>query len=289
MPLPINGGTFGTGPDTLAVTLSEDAFQGDAQFNVVIDGRTLNAQPGVVTALHNANQSETFTFQGNFGPGAHDLAISFLNDAYGGSPAADRNLYVNGTSYNGVTARPPTAELDTARTARFTIPPAGDLEADTTNINGGTFGSGPDTLVLKLGEDAFGGDAQFNVAIDGTTLNARPLAITALESSGRSEVFTFKGTFGSGAHDLGITFLNDAYAGSPATDRNLYVNGATFNGIDTRPLLAELDSAGTARFTIPPANDPEVTGTSVPNTPTPVAAAMLQPAPTSFLPTPVQT
>ncbi len=35
-------------------------------------------------------------------------------------------------------------------------------------------------------------------------------------------------------------------------DRNLYVNGATFNGISTRPATAALDTAGTAHFTIRP-------------------------------------
>ncbi len=124
-------------------------------------------------------------------------------------------------------------------------------------INGGTFGSGPDTLVLTLAEDAFQGDAQVNVAIDGKTLNARPLTVTALENAGRNETFTFKGAFGPGAHDLAVSFLNDAYGGTPTTDRNLYVNGASYNGISTRPATAELDAAGTARFTIPPASDPE--------------------------------
>ncbi len=132
-------------------------------------------------------------------------------------------------------------------------------------IDGGTFGSGPDTLVLTLAEDAFQGDAQASAAIDGQTLTA-PITVTALKNAGHSEVFTFKGTFGAGAHDLAVSFLNDAYGGTPTADRNLYVTGANYNGISTRPLAAELDTAGTARFTIPPANDPE-TGVG------PVAAA----------------
>lgn len=163
---------FGSGSDTLVLTLAEDAFQGDARFNATIDGQTLNANPLTVTALHTAGQSEAFTFKGPFGPGAHDLSISFINDAYSGTPTTDRNLYVNGVSYNGFSSRPSAAELDTASTARFTIPPAGDPESTPTNINGATFGTGPDTLTLTLGEDAFQGDAQFNVAIDGKTLNA---------------------------------------------------------------------------------------------------------------------
>lgn len=268
-PATIDGGTFGSGPDTLVLTLAEDAFQGDAQASIAIDGQTINAQPVTVTAQRNAGQSETFTFKGAFGSGAHDLAVSFLNDAYYGTPATDRNLYVNGASYNGISSRPAAAALYSAETTRFTIPPAGDPEADPTKANGGTFGSGPDTLVLTLAEDAFRGDAQASVAIDGQTLTAQPITITALHSAGRSEVFTFKGSFGPGAHDLAVSFLNDAYGGTPVTDRNLYVEGASLNGISSRPGAAVLDTAGTTRFTIPPAGDPEaVAGLSAaaPNT-----------------------
>lgn len=264
----IDGGTFGSGPDTLVLTLAEDAFQGDAHASIAIDGQTLTAQSITVTALKNAGQYETFTFKGTFGAGAHDLAIRFLNDAYDGTPMTDRNLYVNGASYNGISPRPASAELFSAGTTRFTIPPAGDPEADPTTVNGGTFGNGPDTLVLTLAEDAFRGDAQASVAIDGHTLNAKPITVTALKNAGRSETFTFKGTFGSGAHDLAISFLNDAYDGTPTTDRNLYVNGASYNGISPRPASAELYSAGTTRFTIPPAGDPEATvgrGAAAPN------------------------
>ena len=251
-PTTINGGTFGSGPDTLVLTLAEDAFKGDARANIAIDGKTLNAKPITVTALKSAGQSETFTFKGTFGSGAHDLAVSFLNDAYGGTPATDRNLYVNGVSYDGISSRPGSATLYSAGTTRFTIPPANDPEATPTTTNGGTFGSGPDTLVLTLAEDAFKGDAQASIAIDGKTLTAQPITVTALKNAGQSETFTFKGTFGSGAHDLAVSFLNDAYGGTPVTDRNLYVNGATFNGVSARPATAALDTAGPAHLAIRP-------------------------------------
>ncbi len=259
-PTTINGGTFGSGPDTLVLTLAEDAFKENAQANIALDGRMLNAKPITVAALKNAGQSETFTFKGAFGSGAHDLAVSFLNDAYGGTPATDRNLYVNGVSYDGISSRPGSAALDTAGTTRFTIPPAGDPEATSTITNGGTFGSGSDTLVLTLAEDTFKGDAQASIAIDGKTLTAQPITVTTLKNAGQGETFTFKGTFGSGAHDLAVSFLNDAYGGTPVTDRNLYVDGATFNGISTRPATAALDTAGTVHFTIRPIAVPLAAG-----------------------------
>ena len=34
--------------------------------------------------------------------GSHTIVVTFLNDAYGGSPTLDRNLYVNYVKYDGV-------------------------------------------------------------------------------------------------------------------------------------------------------------------------------------------
>ena len=34
--------------------------------------------------------------------GPHAVTVRFLNDAYAGTPSLDRNLYVNGISYDGV-------------------------------------------------------------------------------------------------------------------------------------------------------------------------------------------
>jgi len=79
---------------TLTLHLSEDAWQGNAQFLVSVDGKALNAATEV-TALHKDGSVQDFAFAGSFGAGPHDVAVSFLNDAYGGSAATDRNLYVN--------------------------------------------------------------------------------------------------------------------------------------------------------------------------------------------------
>ncbi len=85
--------------DTLVLNLSEDAFQGDAQFTVSVDGKSLGAAQ-TVTALHGAGASQAFAFNGQFGPGAHDLAVTFINDNWNPG-VGDRNLYVNGATLNG--------------------------------------------------------------------------------------------------------------------------------------------------------------------------------------------
>lgn len=55
------------------------------------------------TALHSAGQSQAITISGiaeRFAP--HDIAVTFLNDAWGGTAATDRNLYVSGIQFDGV-------------------------------------------------------------------------------------------------------------------------------------------------------------------------------------------
>jgi hypothetical protein len=93
--------TIGNGPDHLNLSISEDAYNGDAQYEVFVDGTQIG---GVQTAhaSHAAGQSDQLTVQGNWGSGSHDAAVVFLNDAYNGTPSTDRNLYVDGASYDGV-------------------------------------------------------------------------------------------------------------------------------------------------------------------------------------------
>ncbi len=90
-------------------------------------------------------------------------------------------------------------------------------------------GEGPDTLVLKVSQDAYGGGAQYTVKVDGLQVGGTFTA-SALKSSGQSDALTLKGDWGPGEHEVEVTFLNDAWGGTADTDRNLYVDGATYNG-----------------------------------------------------------
>ncbi|HEX2943736.1 MAG TPA: carbohydrate-binding domain-containing protein, partial [Rhodopila sp.] len=122
----------------------------------------------------------------------------------------------------------------------------GNIPAATSG--GGAAGAPADTLTLHLAEDAWNGDAQFSVSIDGQTIGSQ--TVTASHSAGNWEDLTFSGNFGSGPHDVGVTFTNDAYGGSPATDRNLYVNGVDFNGAHYGTGVTGLYTNGTAHFVV---------------------------------------
>jgi len=90
----------GTGPDNVVLLMAEDAYNGDAKFTVSVDGKQIGGTQ-TVTASHAAKKSDTFEFQGNFGLGAHKVSVNFLNDGWGGSASADRNLYVDHVTFNG--------------------------------------------------------------------------------------------------------------------------------------------------------------------------------------------
>jgi hypothetical protein len=94
--------TIGSGPDTLALEVSEDAWKGNAQFSVSVDGQQIGGTQ-TATALHSLGQTQIIDVQGTFAAGSHTATVDFLNDAYGGTSVTDRNLYVVGASIDGST------------------------------------------------------------------------------------------------------------------------------------------------------------------------------------------
>ena len=85
---------------SLVLNVSEDAYQGDAQMLVSVDGQIQGYY--TVTASHAAGKTQAITISNipeSFN--AHDIAVSFVNDAYGGSASPDRNLYVNSMQFDG--------------------------------------------------------------------------------------------------------------------------------------------------------------------------------------------
>ena len=220
--------------DTLKLNLSEDAYKGDAQFTVTVDGVSLGAAQ-TVTASHAAGAQQLFTYTGNWGAGPHKVAVKFLNDAYAGTAATDRNLYLmsadyDGNAYAGINA----AMYSTGDTAQVAV------QAPATT----------DTLTLGLSEDAYKGDAQFTVTVDGVSLGAAQ-TVTASHAAGAQQLFTFNGNWGAGPHNVSVKFLNDAYAGTSATDRNLFLISAQYDGKTYANINKGMYSTGdTAQVTV---------------------------------------
>ncbi|MFT8247218.1 family 16 glycosylhydrolase, partial [Roseomonas sp. BN140053] len=94
-----------------------------------------------------------------------------------------------------------------------------------------TLGRGPDTLLLKLSEDAFKGHAQFTVKIDGVQVGGT-LTASASHGAGQVDVLRIHGDWAAGQHSVEVSFVNDLWFGTPDTDRNLYVEGAIYNRVE---------------------------------------------------------
>ncbi|MGI4794843.1 MAG: carbohydrate-binding domain-containing protein, partial [Janthinobacterium lividum] len=216
------------------INVSEDAYLGDAQFTVSVDGTAL---AGVFTAKasHGAGQTEAFTVAPSLSAGTHQVAISFINDAYAGSASTDRNLYLDGASYNGAAISGAAAAILSNGTDTF---------AATTGGGG---------LVINVAEDAFQGDAQFTATVDGQSVGG-VYTVTASRAAGEVQAITLANVLPNGQHTVGISFINDAYGNSPSTDRNLYVTGATYNGTSVGNVAASLyvDTTDTMVFAASP-------------------------------------
>ncbi len=223
--------------DTLTVCVSEDAYQGDAQFKVTVDG-VQYGDAMCTSALHSSGDANCFVLTGAWGSGSHRIGISFINDASGGTSATDRNLYVNSVGYDGTTYAGTACSLYSNGTSTVTV------GGSTT-----TAATPADVLTLALSEDAYQGDAQFILFLDGKQVTTAQ-SVSALHGSGQTQSFTFSGNFGAGSHTVGVQFTNDAYGGTNTTDRNLYVNAIALNGSTLSGATANMYSGGTTNFAI---------------------------------------
>ena len=204
---PANPGT--TSSDTLQLGLSEDAWQGDAQFTVSIDGRQLDGVQSVDLS-HAAGQIETFGYTGNWGLGPHDVRVTFLNDAYGGSPDADRNLYINSVTYDGKTDPANSAALFSNGSVDFTVGLPSNANTDTPVVPAPppTQPPAPITgdnaeLVVGIDQSTWQNSPSFMVAVDGQALSR-----TTVGNSNNLQLTKYLGSFTAGQHTVSIDFAN---------------------------------------------------------------------------------
>ena len=264
-PPPPASGEIGSGSDTIVVKMSgdPDGPVGNtgrfAQFTLNVDGKQIGGLQ-TVSAIRSQGQTQTFTFKGNYGPGAHKVTITFANNSMTqGDKAAfntggDRNLYVNQLTYNGTVVSntvkgiyespwyPPEATDGVLHpgNAVYTVNdttaiPAGAPSTPTTTPGPVSYGTGPDKLVLMMSEDPFEGDAQFTVKVDGVQVGG-VFTTKAVQWQGQQQQFTLSGNWGPGSHSVQIAFVNDHAKldangwGIDSKDRNLYINSIRYNG-----------------------------------------------------------
>jgi aryl-phospho-beta-D-glucosidase BglC (GH1 family)/Ca2+-binding RTX toxin-like protein len=233
----------GYGSDTLTLKLSQDFYQDNAKFKIFVDGQQVGSVYSA-NALRFSEQYDTLLLRGNWGTGAHSVSVQFINDF--ANAGGDRNLFINGATYNGQEIAGAKADMVRAGTQSFTfeaVAPAGKVT---------DFGSGADTLVLDLSQDAYKGNAQFQLFVDGRQVGGT-FEAQALHGSGQSDMLTVHGDWGAGSHDVEVRFVNDIANAATHEDRNLYIEGARFNGVAVAGASADLVRAGGFTFATDPA------------------------------------
>ncbi|MFL5251726.1 MAG: carbohydrate-binding domain-containing protein, partial [Rhodopila sp.] len=247
----------------------------DPQFTLNVDGQQIGGQQSV-SALQSSGQTQTFTFQGNFAPGPHDLTVTFTNNFLMPGESGDRNLYIVIVTYDGQTVSntttpvyqspvypPNSTQGDILGNAVFHVNDmtavSGDASSTPTTTPGAvSVGSGSNTLVLNMAEDAYQGDAQFTVSVDGQQVGGTQTT-TASVAQGQQQEFDVHGNWGSGSHSISVTFTNNniggSYPGTQAaidtTDRNVYVMNASLDGGPPASGTPwELSSNGSQSFTV---------------------------------------
>ncbi len=212
----------------LQLRISGDAYQGDARFTVSVDGAQV-AGILAATASHAAGQSQTFTIAGSFAAGPHSVGVQFVNDLQGDGPGQDRNLYVDGLSFNGEEVGAPAALMANGA-AMLSTGPVSSLTPITVNLS----------------EDAWKGDAQAFIAIDGQVLNGVQV-VTASHTLGQTQAMRFLLDLAPGAHSASVTFLNPA-SGGQGLDRHLYVDSIDIAGQHYGSAAASLTDNTTSAF-----------------------------------------
>ena len=245
----------------LVLNLSEDAYQGDAQYTITVDGQQIGGTR-TENVLHSSGQSENVAL-GSLSTGPHQIGVTFLNDKWDGTPTTDRNLFIDGATYDGQPITGSTLALMSAGTQTFTV--IGAAAPAPTPVTTPVSSPAPapvsvptSGLVVNVSEDAYLGDAQFTIAVDGQQVGDTYTA-TASHNAGQSQAISVNTVLGNGTHTVGISFINDKWDGTPSTDRNLYVTGASYNGQNVPGAADTLMSNGTTNFGL-------TTGTQVTST-----------------------
>ena len=175
------------------VTVNEDAYLGDAQFTVSVDGVQVGGTQ-TTTASHAAGQTQAFTFKGNWGSGTHTVVVNFLYDAYGGSAALDRNLYVTAMSYDGTNYPADTAALTSAGPVSFTV------------------GSGSGTITVTTGQTITVPNGTYTVNMSGTSE-------TVTAGTSGADTFVFNNTSPAVATIKGFKLGTDKVTTTPGPAR----------------------------------------------------------------------
>ena len=248
--------TIGAGSDTLTLGITEDAYQGDAQFTIGVDDQQVG---GVLTATspHSSTSSDTVNVLGNWAPGPHTVTVNFLNDAYDGTSDTDRNFYVDGATYNGVFVPRAAQTLYSSGPVSFGV-------TDTTSVSGSSLVVPAGTTTAAEGEQLAGVNVVLagsqgspaNLTLEGATVGSLTV-VDADPTNGSSAYYGHLDIYGQsaitgtttigGGRPLAPGFV-DAYV--HGSDGVLTLSGATLGGESTLAINGDQGSTAENNGTI---------------------------------------
>ncbi|MGG5819219.1 right-handed parallel beta-helix repeat-containing protein [Falsiroseomonas sp. HW251] len=181
--------------------------------NVNVHDNTIIADEGPTGIGGGATNDGSIQFQGN----DYNLSGS-ASFYYGGSISASQwqalGYDTSGSSYNA-SAGTPVAPASPPTGSSTPPAPAGDGSAN--------------TLVLEISQDAWRGDAQYTVSVDGVQQGGVRTA-SALHGSGDVDVVEISGDWSNGEHSVSVAFVNDLWGNTLSEDRNLWVEAISYDG-----------------------------------------------------------
>lgn len=118
---------------TVVFSLSEEAWRGDAQAYVSVDGQRLGGLQ-TIAASHALKQTKVLSFVVPLTAGPHTASVEFVNDAWGGTTATDRNLFIDSIVAGGQRVGGG-VELYSNGLRSFAIPAASTLAASAVLTN----------------------------------------------------------------------------------------------------------------------------------------------------------
>jgi hypothetical protein len=173
--------------------------------------------------------------------------IPSVTDDYAGSARPQGGAYDIGAYEHTATSSsaPPTASSPST-----SAPPASGSPTSDPASTPAPASSAPteDTLVLNLSGNLRHSNPEFIVSVDGKQQGGIN-SVTASHSRGQSEAFSFHGSFGSGAHDIAVSFINGS-SGGRGMHSTLYVNSVDYDGRHYGSATATLHPDSSVHFTV---------------------------------------
>jgi VCBS repeat-containing protein len=219
--------------------------QGDPSFDLLVNG--VVAVEGVAVASTSAWRAPqdrdfgAFAFEIDPAVAIESVGVAYRGDRYGGTPDADRNLFVSAVEFGGRTY--------TAR-EHGVFAPAGGADARkeaVVNAAGEMFWGGVLTfeerrsVIVHAAGQSHLGAPKFDVLINGQTVARRleppssPGALTVERREAAADAFAFKLDADTRIETVAIAYRNDAYGGSADSDRNLFIPFIEIDGATIRP------------------------------------------------------